>query len=201
VPLIGALPQHLSSAPPITSAPLVLFVYLVLILMLIAAMASVLLRNSLWAIGSFASSMALLALLYLTIAPLLLFAVQLVVYTAVSGGLLLGLLRLTSGLERPPISPFARQWILGGAVAAALGALLVLIAATTSWPLGNAIQKGVYAFPYSFTRTLIDSYIIGVATLTVLIASAGLGSALLLIAPTLPSPRGGGSTTVRGPRR
>ena len=201
MPLIGALPQHLSSASPITSAPLVLFVYLVLILMLIAAMASVLLRNTLWAIGSFALSMALLALLYLTIAPLLLFAVQLVVYTAVSGGLLLGLLRLTSSLERPPISPFARQWILGGAVAAALGALLVLIAAATTWPLGNAIQKGVYAIPYSFTRTLIDSYIIGLATLTVLIASAGLGSALLLIAPTLPSPRGGGSTTVRGPRR
>jgi NADH:ubiquinone oxidoreductase subunit 6 (subunit J) len=195
--LIGALPQHLSSASPITSAPLVLFVYLVLILMLIAAMASVLLRNTLWAIGSFALSMALLALLYLTIAPLLLFAVQLVVYTTVSGGLLLGLLRLTSGLERPPISPFARQWIVGGAVAAALGALLVLIAAATSWPMATTIQKGALAVPYSFTRALIDSYVVGLATLAVLVASAALGSALLLLAPTLPSARGGGERSGR----
>jgi NADH:ubiquinone oxidoreductase subunit 6 (subunit J) len=175
----------------------VLFVYLVLILMLIAAMASVLLRNTLWAIGSFASSMALLALLYLTIAPLLLFAVQLVVYTTVSGGLLLGLLRLTSGLERPPISPFARQWIVGGAVAAALGALLVLIAAATSWPMATTIQKGALAVPYSFTRALIDSYVVGLATLAVLVASAALGSALLLLAPTLPSARGGGERSGR----
>jgi len=197
VPLIGALPQQLSSASPITSAPLVLFVYLVLILMLIAAMASVLLRNTLWAIGSFALSMALLALLYLTIAPLLLFAVQLVVYTTVSGGLLLGLLRLTSGLERPPISPFAHRWIVGGAVTAALGALLVLIAAATSWPMASTIQKGVLAVPYSFTRTLIDSYVVGLATLAVLIASAALGRALLLLAPALHSPRGGGERTGR----
>src|SRR5438270_594263 len=44
--------------------------------MLIAAMASVLLRNTLWAIGAFALSMALLALLYLTIAPLQLLGVR-----------------------------------------------------------------------------------------------------------------------------
>ena len=194
MPLIGALPQHLSSAPPITSAPLVLFVYLLLILMLIAAMASVLLRNTLWAIGSFALSMALLALLYLTIAPLLLFAVQLVVYTTVSGGLLLGLLRLTSGLERPPISPFARQWILGGAVAAALGALLVLVAAATSWPPWPAepFRAGIISQPESFAGTLINGYVVGLAMLVVVIATTALGTALLLVAPTLPSPRGGG---------
>ena len=200
MPLIGALPQHLSSASPITSAPLVLFVYLVLILMLIAAMASVLFRNTLWAIGSFAVSMALLALLYLTIAPLLLFAVQLVVYTAVSGGLLLGLLRLTSGLERPPISPFSRQWIVGGAVAAALGALLVLVAALTSWPVDLA-QRGALPVPHPSSATPVDAYIVGLGTLVVLIASAALGSALLLAAPTLASARVGGSTRERGPRR
>jgi NADH:ubiquinone oxidoreductase subunit 6 (subunit J) len=199
--LIGALPQHLSSAPPITSAPLVLFVYLVLILMLIAAMASVLLRNTLWAIGSFALSMALLALLYLTIAPLLLFAVQLVIYTTVSGGLLLGLLRLTSGLERPPLSLFTRRWIVGGAVASALGALLVLIATATSWPLGpDEIQKGPFIVSHTFSWTLMNTYVIGLGMLTVLIASAALGSGLLLVAPTLPSPRGGGPTAPRPPR-
>jgi NADH:ubiquinone oxidoreductase subunit 6 (subunit J) len=194
--LIGALPQHLTSAPPITSAPLVIFIYLVLILMLIAALASVLLRNTLWAIGTFAVSMALLAVLYLTIAPLLLFAVQLVIYTTVSGGLVLGLLRLTSGLDRPPISPFSRQWIVGGAVAAALGALLVLVAALTSWPVDLA-QRGALSVPHPFSATLVDTYIVGLGTLVVLIASAALGSTLLLVAPTLPSPRGGGERTGR----
>ena len=199
MPLIGALTQHLSSAPPITSAPLVLFVYLLLILMLIAAMASVLLRNTLWAIGAFALSMALLALLYLTIAPLLLFAVQLVVYTAVSGGLLLGLLRLTSGLERPPISSFSRRWIVGGAVAAAVGALLVLVAAATSWPPWPAepFRAGIISQPESFAGTLINGYVVGLAMLVVVIATTALGSALLLVAPILPSPRGGGERTGR----
>ena len=59
MPLIGALPQ------PITSAPLVLFVYLVLILLLGSALATVLLRNTLYGIGAFAASMVLVALLYL----------------------------------------------------------------------------------------------------------------------------------------
>ena len=199
MPLIGALPQHLTSAPAITSAPLVLFVYLVLIVMLLAALASVILRNTLWAIGSFALSMALLALLYLTIAPLLLFAVQLVVYTTVSGGLLLGLLRLTSGLERPPISPFSRQWIVGGAVAAALGALLVLIVAATSWPPWpvEPFRAGIISQPESFAGTLINGYVVGLAMLVVVIATTALGTALLLVAPTLPSPRGGGERTGR----
>jgi NADH:ubiquinone oxidoreductase subunit 6 (subunit J) len=198
--LIGALPQPITSAPSITSAPLVLFVYLVLALMLITALTSVIVRNSLWAVGAFAASMALVALLYLAIAPVLLFAVELVVYTTVSAGLLLGLLRLTSGLEQAPISPFARRWIVGGAVAAAFGALLVLIAAATSWPV-DMIQRGIYAVPHPFSATLINDYVVGLATLVVLIASAALGSALLLAAPTHRSRQGGASTTARGPRR
>jgi uncharacterized MnhB-related membrane protein len=54
--LIGALPQ------PITEAPLVILIYAVVVLMLLTAVTSVVVRNTLWAIGSFASSMALLAL-------------------------------------------------------------------------------------------------------------------------------------------
>jgi NADH:ubiquinone oxidoreductase subunit 6 (subunit J) len=181
----------------------VLFVYIVLALMLITALTSVVVRNTLWAIGSFASSMALLALLYLTIAPLLLFAVQLVVYTTVAAGLLLGLLRLTSGLERPPMSPVGRQWIAGGAVAAAVGALLLLVAAATSWPPWPVapFRAGIISQPESFAGTLINGYVVGLAVLVVLIASAALGTALLVAAPTLPSPRGGGPTTARGSRR
>jgi NADH:ubiquinone oxidoreductase subunit 6 (subunit J) len=189
VPLIGALPQ------PITSAPLVLFIYLVLILLVVTAVTSAVVRNTLWAIGTFASTMAVLAVLYLTIAPFLLFAVQLVIYTTVSAGLLLGLLRQTTGLERPPISPFSRQWIVGGAVAAALGALLVLVLAATSWPTGP-VNAGL-GLDAALTRT----YVVGLGVLVVILASAALGSGLLLVAPTLPSPRAGGSLRGSGPRR
>ena len=46
MPLIGALPQ------PITSAPLVIVIYAVVLLMLASALASVVLRNTLYAIGA-----------------------------------------------------------------------------------------------------------------------------------------------------
>ena len=145
--LIGALPQ------PITSAPLVILIYAVLVLMVASALASVWLRSAVSAIGAFAATMVLVALLYLAIAPFLLFAVQLLVFTTVSAALLIGLLRQTAGLESTQ-EPFSREWIVGAAVAAALLALLLVI-----------------------------------------LASAALGSGLLLATPTLPSPR------PRGPRR
>jgi NADH:ubiquinone oxidoreductase subunit 6 (subunit J) len=157
----------------------------VVILMLVTAVTSVVVRNLLWAVGSFATSMALLALLYLTIAPFLVFAVQLVIYTTVSTGLLLGLLRQTSGLEHPPISSFARQWMAGGAVTAALGALLVLVIAlapATPWP-AEPFRAGIISQPFSIRATLLDTYLVGLATLVVLIASAALGSVLLLAKP------------------
>lgn len=175
--LKGTLPQA------ITSAPLVLLVYVVLILLVFNAVTSVVVRNTLWAIGAFASGMALLALLYLAIAPFLLFAVQLLVYTTVSAGLLLGLLRQTTGLKRPPDSPFNRQWIVGAAVAAALGALLVIILAATSWPASVCCSPG-------FGEALVNTYVVGVATLVVLVASAALGVGLLLATPRVaPRPR------------
>lgn len=203
MPLIGALPQPITSAPSITSAPLALFVYLVVILMLVTALASVVLRNTLWVIASFALSMALVALLYLTIAPLLLFAVQLVVYTTVSAGLLLGLLSLTSGLERPPISEFGRKWLAGGSVAAAFGALLVLVVAAIPWPQWplQPFRAGIISQPESLARTLSTDYIVGIAVLVVVIATAALGSALLLAAPILASHRGEASVRAREPRR
>ena len=46
--LIGTLPA------PITSAPLVILIYAVLLLLLASALATVLLRNTLYAIGAFA---------------------------------------------------------------------------------------------------------------------------------------------------
>jgi NADH:ubiquinone oxidoreductase subunit 6 (subunit J) len=175
--LKGTLPQAM------TSAPLVLLVYAVLILLVVNAVTSVVVRNMLWAIGAFASGMALLALLYLAIAPFLLFAVQLLIYTTVSAGLLLGLLRQTTGLNRPPDSPFNRQWIVGAAVAAALGALLVIIVAATSWP---ATVSG----SLDFGEALVNGYVVGLATLVVLVASAALGVGLLLAMPRLaPRPR------------
>jgi NADH:ubiquinone oxidoreductase subunit 6 (subunit J) len=181
--LIGALPQ------PITSAPLVILIYAVLVLMLGGALASVLLRNTLYAIGAFAATMVLVALLYLTIAPFLLFAVQLLVFTTVSAALLVGLLRQTAGLHSTQ-EPFSREWIIGAAVAAALLALLVVVVATTSWPVRATANAGA-----GFGATLTNTYVVGLAVLVVIIASAALSSGLLLAAPTLPTPR------PRGPRR
>jgi len=190
VPLIGALPQ------PITSAPLVFFIYLVLILMVGSALASVLLRHTLYAIGAFAASMVLVALLYLTIAPFLLFAVQLLVFTTVSAALLLGLLRQTTSLRRTTQGPFSREWIIGAAVGAALVALLVVVVATTSWPIRLIGNAGP-----GLGETLTNAYVVGLAVVVVILASAALGSGLLLAAPTLRSPRGGGPVRERGPRR
>ncbi|HXM52434.1 MAG TPA: hypothetical protein VN913_04050 [Candidatus Binatus sp.] len=171
MPLIGALPQ------PITEAPLVILIYAVVVLMLLTAVTSVVVRNTLWAIGSFASSMALLALLYLTIAPFLLFAVQLLVFTTVSSALLFGLLRQTTGLESSQ-EPFSREWIIGSAVAAALLALLVVVVATTSWPV-RATENAAAGFG----ATLTNMYVVSLAVLVVILASAALGSGLLLAAP------------------
>jgi NADH:ubiquinone oxidoreductase subunit 6 (subunit J) len=172
VPLIGALPQ------PITSAPLVLLIYLVLFLMVAGALASVLLRNALYAIAAFCATMLLLAILYLTIAPLPLFALQLLIFTTVSALLLLGLLRETSGLAAATVGPFSREWIIGGAVAAVLLALLGLLAAVTSWPVRVGPQ-GVACCP-DFLTLVTDGYRVGLAVVVVLIGSAALGSGLLL---------------------
>jgi NADH:ubiquinone oxidoreductase subunit 6 (subunit J) len=190
VPLIGALPQ------PITSAPLVLFIYLVLILMLGSALASVLVRNALYAIGAFAASMVLVALLYLMIAPFLLFAVQLLVFTIVSAALLIGLLQKTTGLRPSTLGPFSREWVIGAAVSAAVLALFVVVLATTSWPVGLTGNAGP-----GIGETLTNKYVVGLGVLVVIVASAALGSGILLAAPTAASPRGGGTLRGREPRR
>jgi NADH:ubiquinone oxidoreductase subunit 6 (subunit J) len=190
VPLIGALPQ------PITSAPLVLFIYLVLILMVGSALASVVLRNTLYAVGAFVATMVLVALLYLAIAPFLLFAVQLLVVTTVSAALLIGLLRETTGLDPSTVGPLSREWIVGAAVAAALLALLGVILGATSWPNGVCCSTIV-----GFGETLTNTYVVGLAVLVVILAAAALGTGLLLVAPTRPSGRGGPSIRDRGPRR
>jgi len=188
VPLIGALPQ------PITSAPLVILLYVVLTLMIVSALTSVVVRDTLWAIGAFSSSMVLIAVLYLTIAPFLLFAVQLLVFTTVSAALLIGLLRRTTGLGRSTQGPLRRDWIVGAAVVAALLALLVVVLAMTSWPIGLLAGPGL-------GEALSTKYVVGLAVLVVILASAALGSGLILAAPTLPSPRSGGPIRGSGPRR
>ena len=183
--LIGALPQ------PITSAPLVVLIYLVLILMIAGALASVLLRSTLYAIGAFAATMLLVSILYLTIAPFVLFAVQLLIFTSVSALLLAGLLRDTSGFQRATVGPFSREWIIGAAVAAALLALVGVVAAVTSWPIRESSQA--VACCTSFLTTVTDEYRFALATVVVVIGSAALGSGLLLAgsrAPRTPGRRG-----------
>lgn len=191
MPLIGSLPA------PITSAPLVILIYVVLILMVGSALASVVLRNLLYAVGAFAATMLLVAILYLTIAPVLLFAFQLLVFTTVSAALLIGLLRQTSGLTASRVGPLSREWIIGAGVAAAFFALVGVVLAVTNWPVHTCC-----ALPESFTSTLGTTYIVGIWTLAILLASAALGCGLMLIAPatsTLPTARGGGRT--RAPSR
>ncbi len=178
MPLIGALPQ------PITSAPLVILIYGVLVLMLASALATVFLRSMVFATGAFAATMVLVALLYLTIAPFLLFAVQLLVFTTVSAALLVGVLRRTTGLDSTQ-EPFSREWIVGAAVAAAVLALLVVIVATTSWPLRPSVNAGA-----GFGATVANTYVVGLAVLVVILAAAALGGGLLLAASSLPRPRG-----------
>ena len=178
MPLIGALPQ------PITSAPLVILIYAVLVLMVTSALASVLLRSTVFATGAFAATMVLIALLYLAIAPFLLFAVQLLVFTTVSAALLVGVLRRTTGVDSTQ-EPFSREWIVGAAVAAAVLALLVVIVATTSWPVRPTVNAAA-----GFGATLANTYVVGLAVLVVILASAALGGGLLLAAPTRARPRG-----------
>jgi NADH:ubiquinone oxidoreductase subunit 6 (subunit J) len=184
--LIGALPQ------PITAAPLVFFVYLVLLLLLGSALASVLLRNTLYGIGAFAASMVLVALLYLAIAPFLLVAVQLLVFTTVSAALLIGLLRDTTGLRASGVGRLSREWIIGAAVSAVMFALLAVVLGATAWPVQVCCARSE-----SLGSALANMYVVGLAVLAVILGSAALGSGLMLMAPTLPSPRGGGSTSSR----
>jgi NADH:ubiquinone oxidoreductase subunit 6 (subunit J) len=179
--LIGALPQ------PITSAPLVLFVYLILIVMVGSALASILLRNLLYAMGAFAATMVMVALLYLTIAPFLLFALQLLVFTTVSAAVLFALLRDTMGLQNGAVGPFSREWIIGGAVSGALLALVAVVVALTSWPAHICCALGQ---PGELGFALRNGYVVALATVTVLLASAALGCGLLLAAPTFRPPRG-----------
>ncbi len=178
MPLIGALQE------PITSAPVVLFVYLVLILMVGSALASVLLRNTLYAIGAFSASMVLVALLYLTIAPFLLFAFQLLVFTTVSAGLLLGLLRETTRLKSSSLGLLSREWIIGAAVSAAVLALLEVIIGATYWPV-----RICCSLPPDFWATVTGAYVVGLAVLAVLVASAALGAGLMLSTPRGGQPR------------
>jgi hypothetical protein len=71
-------------------------------------------------------------------------------------------------------------------------ALLALVLGATSWPVHICC-----AFQENFGAVLGGTYVVGLAVLAVLVGSAALGSGLLLVAPTLPSPRGGGERTGR----
>ena len=187
--LIGALPA------PITSAPVVILIYAVLLLMIAAALASVLLRNILYAVGAFAATMLLVAILYLTIAPALLFGAQVLLVTTLSAAMLIALLRQTTGLEPSAVGPFSREWVVGAAVSAALLALVGLVMLATSWPVRTCC-----ALSGTLTNVLSNTYVVALWTLAILLGSAALGCALLLAAPTLPLLRGGGESRRVGGR-
>jgi NADH:ubiquinone oxidoreductase subunit 6 (subunit J) len=192
--LIGAVPQ------PITSAPLVVAIYVVLILMIASALASVLFRSTVYAIGAYSATMALVGLFYLLLgAPLLLFALQLLVFTTVSAALLVGLLRRTTGIDRSSETALRPDWIVGAGVATALLALLtVVLVAVTTWPVGFCCGIVVGLGP-----TLTNTYVVGLAVLVVIVASGALGAGLLL-ATSRAAPRSHRAESPaqeRGPRR
>jgi NADH:ubiquinone oxidoreductase subunit 6 (subunit J) len=192
--LIGAGPEQ------ITSGPLVLFIYALIVLLVVTAVTSVMVRDPIWSIGAFASAMALVALLYLTIAPILLFAVQLIVYTSLSAGLLLGLLRRTAGLQGTIEDPFSRQWITGGAVAGVLLALLVVALGLTAWP-GPVSRAGIPSFTPGPLYPLGEASLVALATLAILFSSAALGAGLALVFGLRPGRRGAGQAAVAAERR
>lgn len=147
--------------------------------MIASALASVLLRSTLYAVGAYSATMALVGLFYLLLgAPILLFALQLLVFTTVSAALLVGLLRRT-GIDRSAATALRPDWIAGAGVAAALLALLIVVlVATTTWPV-----KACCAIPLGFAETLSSTYVVGLAVLVVIVASAALGAGLLLATP------------------
>ncbi|MDQ6709181.1 MAG: hypothetical protein M3Z11_01350 [Candidatus Dormibacteraeota bacterium] len=167
MPLIGALPHSM------TAQPAVLIIYVLLVVIIGTALASVVLRSLLFAIAGFAITMAAVAFLYLMLAPFLLFAVQLLIFTSVSAGLLIGLLRTTTGLDEAPASPFSPELIGGAAIAAAVAALLGVVVGATNWPVRiTGVTEG-------FGQSLLNTYIVGIAVLVVTVASAALGAGLL----------------------
>jgi NADH:ubiquinone oxidoreductase subunit 6 (subunit J) len=171
--LIGTLPA------PISSAPLVILIYVVLVLMLASALATVILRDTSYAIAAFAATMLLVALLYLTVAPLLLFTVQLLIFTVISAVLLAGLLRTTTRFERTAVGPFSREWIVGGAITAAGLAVLAVVLVATSWPVRvccSAVED--------FGTALTNAYVVGLVAIVILLASAALGAGLLMRTPS-----------------
>lgn len=170
-----AVPLLKGSLPPAVSAqPEVLIIYLLLLLIVAGALTSVLLRNMAFAIGGFAITMGALSLIYLMLAPFLLFAAQLLVFTGVSALLLLGLLRRTSGMEEATTSPFSPELTAGVAVGTALLALLGVVVGATNWPVRvTGIQAG-------FGGTVANQYVVAIAVAVVMLASASLGVTLLL---------------------
>ena len=191
--LIGSLPQ------PITSAPIVILIYVVLILMVGCALASVVFRDLLYAVGAYAATMLLVAVLYLTIAPLLLFAFQLVVFTTISAALLIAVLRQSGGLMESGVGPLSREWMIGAAAGGVLFAVLGVVVAATNWPVHVCCAQ-----PGSFSEALSTTYVVGVWTMAILLASAALGSGMLLassgqVARRVESPQAARSR--RAPRR
>jgi NADH:ubiquinone oxidoreductase subunit 6 (subunit J) len=178
VPLIGSLPE------PITSAPVVVAIYVVLVLMVVGALASVLFRRTLFAIGAYCATMVLIALFYLLLdVPFLLFALQLLVFSTISAALLLGLLRQPAGVDPSSTTSLRSDWIVGAGVAAGLLALLlVVVVAVTTWPVGFCCSIVV-----GLGATLTSDYLVGLAVLVLVVGSAALGAGLLLAASPPPS--------------
>ena len=77
---------------------------------------------------------------------------------------IVGVLRRTTGVDSTQ-EPFSREWIVGAAVAAAVLALLVVIVATTSWPVRATVNAGA-----GFGSTLANTYVVGLAVLVARVA-------------------------------
>lgn len=172
--LKGTVPHSL------TDQPAVLIIYVLLVVIIGAALACVVLRNVVFAIASFAGTMAAVAFLYLFIQPYsaaraMLFAAQLIVATLAPAVLMLGLVRRTSGLARPPSSPNGRENLAGAVVASLVFALFAVVVGRAAWPV--RVAPDLFS---GLARTITDSYVVALAALVVLVGASTLGVWLLL---------------------
>lgn len=165
--MIGASPGT------ITSPGLVVASYAVGALLMVGALATVLLRNLLYATGALVATLVLAGLLYLVLdAGPLLVAVQIVLYGGGAGALLYVFSRWTR--TAGPGSLFNRQLIPAAIVALAVALMLASVPVLVSWPPTAAQSTG------DLWSSLTNLFPVAMATAGTIVAAAAVGLALLL---------------------
>lgn len=159
----------------ISSPALVSVTYVVGALLLVGALATVLLRNLIAAMGALVGTLVSAGILYLILGGgLPLVAVQVVIIGAGVGAVSFFLLRWTGGAQRG-LSPFNSQLVPALLIALVVTVMLGAVTVGAAWPTAAATRVEA-----SLTATLTNTYPVGLATLAVIALSAAACGALLL---------------------